>query len=154
MDNLPINDFYDFTFLIPARGVPKGSTHAFKSKHSNKIITQQNGANALYAYQYLVSLGARQRGVKPLDNSVSIKIRYNFARPQSHYIGNKREKGLKASAPKYYAQTPDIDKLDRAVLDGLTGVAYVDDKQVVSLQSEKHWSAECENVHVWIKYLR
>ena len=34
---------------------------------------------------------------------------------------------------------PDIDKLSRAVLDGLTGVAYEDDEQVVKLTAVKEY---------------
>ena len=36
---------------------------------------------------------------------------------------------------------PDLDKLIRAVLDGLTAIAYVDDGQVVSIVAEKAYGA-------------
>ena len=32
---------------------------------------------------------------------------------------------------------PDMDNINKAILDGLNGVAYTDDVQVVSLQSKK-----------------
>mgnify|MGYP006283744691 CR=1 FL=1 len=44
---------------------------------------------------------------------------------------------------------PDIDKLSRAVLDGLTGVAYEDDEQVVKLQASKEYG-ETEGVTIRI----
>ena len=44
---------------------------------------------------------------------------------------------------------PDLDKLIRAVLDGLTGVAYEDDQQVVRLTAQKAYG-ETEGVHIRI----
>ena len=35
------------------------------------------------------------------------------------------------------ARLGDIDKLSRAVLDALTGVAYLDDRQVIQLEARK-----------------
>jgi Holliday junction resolvase RusA-like endonuclease len=37
---------------------------------------------------------------------------------------------------------PDVDKLTRAVLDALTGVAYKDDSQVVQINATKHYLDE------------
>ena len=37
---------------------------------------------------------------------------------------------------------PDLDKLIRAVLDALTGIAYQDDAQVVELLTSKKYGAE------------
>lgn len=45
---------------------------------------------------------------------------------------------------------PDIDKLSRAVLDGLTGVAYEDDEQVVKLTAIKEYG---ETEGVWIRFV-
>ena len=44
---------------------------------------------------------------------------------------------------------PDLDKLIRAVLDGLTDVAYEDDQQVVRLTAQKSYG-ETEGVHIRI----
>lgn len=34
---------------------------------------------------------------------------------------------------------PDIDNIAKSIMDGLNGVAYIDDKQVVGLEVEKHY---------------
>lgn len=52
-------------------------------------------------------------------------------------------RALPASRPKRTVSepdtvTPDADNIAKAVLDGLNGVAYVDDKQVVELHVYKH----------------
>jgi Holliday junction resolvase RusA-like endonuclease len=44
----------------------------------------------------------------------------------------------------------DIDKIPRAVLDALTGIVYVDDKNAVGLVSSKVWGPEGVDVVVEI----
>jgi crossover junction endodeoxyribonuclease RusA len=39
--------------------------------------------------------------------------------------------------PRHAGDAPDLDKLCRAVLDALTGVAWLDDKQVVALDARR-----------------
>lgn len=48
-----------------------------------------------------------------------------------------------ASAPRrvvHHLTTPDLDKLSRLVLDGMTGVLYADDKAVVDLRARKQFA--------------
>lgn len=35
---------------------------------------------------------------------------------------------------------PDMDNLIKTVLDGLNGIAYEDDKQIIKISAEKHWA--------------
>ncbi len=54
-----------------------------------------------------------------------------------------RPKTTKLAAPRL-----DLDKLARALLDGMTGVVYVDDKQVVRLVAAKEWGEDGASVTV------
>lgn len=76
--------------------------------------------------------------------------RANIARSARSVILEKAQKGVEVyltfilKKPKTVTRDepfirPDIDKLSRAVLDGLTGVAYEDDEQVVKLQATKEY---------------
>ncbi len=56
---------------------------------------------------------------------VALRLDFIFRRPDS------------AKKRRHPSVKPDIDKLCRAVLDSLTGVAYLDDAQVVSMSSTK-----------------
>lgn len=68
----------------------------------------------------------------PMDGPVEVRINFRLPRP--------------ASAPRrvtHPAKRPDLDKLIRAVLDGLTaGGAWRDDGQVVTLLATKRFATE------------
>ena len=67
---------------------------------------------------------------------VDVLLEFTFKRPKSHH----NSKGmLKPDAPKHHTQTPDLDNIEKAVLDGLNKVAYTDDKQIVMKHSTKRW---------------
>lgn len=46
-------------------------------------------------------------------------------------------KKAKGSKLKHCTKRPDIDNLEKAVLDGLNGVAFVDDSQIIKSSTEK-----------------
>jgi crossover junction endodeoxyribonuclease RusA len=68
---------------------------------------------------------------------MSLSIVFRFKRPQ----GQIGKRGLKPSAPIHCtsARAGDIDKLQRSTLDSLTGVAFDDDRQVVSVNASKRY---------------
>lgn len=69
---------------------------------------------------------------------VAVSIAFTLPRPKGHF----GVKGVLPSAPKHPTSAPDLDKLARAVLDALTGIAYRDDAQVVGLDVAKHYVAD------------
>jgi Holliday junction resolvase RusA-like endonuclease len=79
---------------------------------------------ALILWRTMIGLEARKVGAFPVPNPVEMTIDFRLPKPKT----------VKRDLP-YVA--PDLDKLIRAVLDALTGVAYVDDGQVVSITSTK-----------------
>lgn len=66
---------------------------------------------------------------------LKVTARFYFPRPKSHYRTGKRANELKDNAPTFCATKPDLDKLQRAIGDALTGVLIRDDNQIV------HWVA-------------
>jgi crossover junction endodeoxyribonuclease RusA len=48
---------------------------------------------------------------------------------------------VRFSVPTPATRPPDLDKLTRAILDALTGIVWLDDRQVVSLHATKGQSA-------------
>jgi Holliday junction resolvase RusA-like endonuclease len=77
----------------------------------------------------------------PLPGGVNVSITFYLPRPRAHYGTGRNSGVLKASAPLYPAVKPDVDKLVRATLDGLTTAgAYADDARVVDLHSSKRYA--------------
>ena len=76
-----------------------------------------------------------ERGTK-----VAIKVWFFIFRPQSDFIADDRTRGLKARAladTRFVTKVPDLDNYLKFILDCLTDLFYVDDKQVVSIKSYK-----------------
>ena len=117
------------SFSVEGKPMPQGSMRAF----NNHIV--HNKSTELLAWRGLIALKAKQAGCKPVDGAISIKLRFRYARPKSV----KREKPTVA---------PDLDKQIRSVLDALTGVAYVDDGQVVCIQATKEYGEPGVDIQV------
>lgn len=72
------------------------------------------------------------------DGPVAVEATYYFTRPSSHYGTGRNSGQLKESAPEWKSTKPDVDKMDRALLDALTQSGVLrDDARVVSLFSKK-----------------
>lgn len=82
---------------------------------------------------------------KPFSGPLVVTLSFRYQRPKSHYLRGV----LRDTAPVHYVQTPDLDNIEKAVLDALNGVAYVDDKQIIRKFTEKSW-AEMPEIEVWI----
>lgn len=77
---------------------------------------------------------------------LKIIVAFYFPRPKSHYRTGKHAGELKDTAPTYCATKPDLDKLQRAIGDALTGVLIRDDSQIVKWDATKLYGepARCE----------
>ena len=99
-------------------------------------------------YEYLVAQSARLVfNEKPLESYIRVSIRAFFAIAKSD---SKKKKQAKLANQLRPAMTPDADNIAKAVLDGLNGVVYADDKQIVELKVIKAY-AEVPRVEVTIE---
>lgn len=123
-----------YTLLIPIRPVPKGSMNS-----------PRVGKPFFYNYKEikletdLIRYEARRVGVKMSPSGWVVHCDFYFKRPKSHYTKSGK---LCSSAPLRHTSKPDSDKLERTVLDALTGVAYKDDSYAYDTASRKHYSTE------------
>jgi len=74
-----------------------------------------------------IALAAKVAGCKPIDSPIIITMRFRVKKPKTV----KRD---------YPTVAPDLDKYIRAVNDGLTGVAFKDDSQVIHITASKVYS--------------
>lgn len=80
---------------------------------------------------------------KPWDlnrKSYEIYIRAYFPIPKSW----SKKKRAEAENGILKPQKPDIDNIAKAILDGLNGIAYIDDKSVFSIKACKYYKKDIE----------
>lgn len=72
-------------------------------------------------------------GQEPVAGAVRVTLEFRLQKPRT------------TKYPDYPRGTPDLDKLTRAALDGLTeGGAFLDDSQVVKIDAEERWAVPGE----------
>ena len=110
--------------------MPKGSKRARTDGVKAWVVDQQPQALAQWEYAVRFVLQNEWKG-PPTAEPVSVILYFNLLKPKS--------------APKkrlYPVTKPDVDKLARAVLDALTGIAIVDDSQVIEIRAVKDYADE------------
>ena len=81
---------------------------------------------------------------------IYLHLLFRFRRPKGHHTAAGQ---LKPSAPVYHVTRPDLDKLCRSTLDGLTGVLFHDDSQVAFMVASKEYAlpGELEGCQIEIR---
>lgn len=92
-------------------------------------------------------------GLPITDRPVYLHLLFRFHRPKGHHNASGK---LKPTAPTDHITRPDLDKLCRSTLDGLTGVLFRDDSQVAFLVASKQYAlpGELEGCQVEIREIR
>jgi Holliday junction resolvase RusA-like endonuclease len=125
-------------FWVAGVAAPKGSTKSFPIPRANgttgvatmnanpktkdwqaRVATEAQRAANDYAFEFITK-----------ENEVKVTAQFILPRPRS-----RKNKG--------FFVKPDLDKLARALLDGLTDVVFEDDSQVVALNVTKEYSKDC-----------
>lgn len=126
-------------FFVPGVPQTKGSARAFMPKGArHPVITNDNPKNKGWAKTITLEAQrmARQMGMQPTNGPVMLRLTFYVPRPQ-----RVRESGTPSTT------RPDLDKMERSVLDALEGVFYLNDAQVCVLHSSKVYG-EPVGVHV------
>lgn len=69
---------------------------------------------------------------------LQIRLEFYLPIPKSY---SKKQREAALAGVLLPTKKPDIDNLVKAVLDGLNGLAYQDDKQIVALEAAKGYGA-------------
>ena len=127
-------------FYVPGVPVPQGSKKSIPHKASGQFV-MIDAHPGLKAWRRTVTDVAREHfGEYGRHAPLMVLARFNLPRPKS----------VKRDHP---AVKPDLDKLTRALLDGITDAGvWVDDGQVITLHVDKRYG-EAPGVHVIIETL-
>lgn len=122
------------SFKVPGEPRGKGRPRATRMGNNIRLYTDAKTS----AYENLVALACQQAmqaaGQPPLTGALALSVIAYVGIPKSTSKA-KREQ----AAEGYLRPTkkPDLDNIIKAVLDGLNGVAFVDDVQVVNISAKK-----------------
>lgn len=129
-----------FVVWVPGTPQPQGSiAYKGRSRAGKPILTSANPTLKPWRQMitWLVQSKLQHKPFPPAA-AVSIEIAFTFPRPKGHF-GTKGN--VLPSAAGAHLVKPDLDKLCRAVLDGLTDAGlFRDDSQVVRLLASKSYS--------------
>ena len=108
-----------YEFSVSGTPITQGSMSVFRGK----IVHQKS--RQLTAWRDAINLACRAI-MEPLDGPVMVNVLFRLQAPRS----------VQRALPHV---RPDVDKLARAALDGMTGAAFADDSQVVRLTATKEY---------------
>ena len=113
---------------------PQGSKRAF----GNRLVEV---SKKVKPWKASIQRAAELAPMDTLDGELSVRITFLMPRPLAHYGTGKNKDVLRETAPKWHSHAPDVDKLARATLDGLTQAGVIaDDKYVCILHAQKKYA--------------
>lgn len=124
----------EISFFIPGEPVAKGRARSFirngKMAHATPDKTVR--------YESTVALFGTQAmaGKAPITGPVSVELFAFFSIPKSWSERNKVGAAIGSIA---CSKKPDIDNLTKIVFDGLNGVTWIDDAQIVDCRITKRF---------------
>ncbi len=92
-------------------------------------------------YQNLVGIMFRSVGGKEIEQKIPVRVHIT-AIYQIPKDTSKAMRELMQEAKLFPVVKPDIDNVTKIILDGLNGIAWHDDSQVVSVLAEKEYGDE------------
>jgi len=129
-------------FHVHGLPIAQGSKRVVPTKQGPRVI-EGNEAKLRPWRQEVANVAIEMmNGERPFSGPVAVRVNFYLPRPRGHFGTGRNEERLRDSAPVAPATKPDLDKLARALLDALTGVAFHDDSQVVSLTTSKLYADE------------
>jgi Holliday junction resolvase RusA-like endonuclease len=128
-------------FTVPGQPVGKGRHRSVARKgKGGKTYIANITPDKTVNYEGLVAYAGQQAmaGRPVLDGAVSVVLRIAVQVPASW----SKKKQAEALAGNVHPTTkPDIDNVEKAIFDGLNGVVWKDDVQVVQVVKSKRYGA-------------
>lgn len=124
------------------RGVPFGPACSVCREQKRGFPRVFSDNSALKGWEKTVRVSAMVKKAKPIEGPIEIRLSFFLPRPKAHFGTGRNAGKVKPSAPKNHTSKPDVDKLARAVLDGLTGTAWGDDAQVETITATKQYAEQ------------
>ena len=134
------------TFIIPGEPSGQGRPRFTTINGHAKAYDPEKSRN-YKAYVKLLALQAvNEINWKCTDKPIRMTIVASCSIPKS---ATKKFRQMALAGFERPTKKPDVDNIYKGIADALTGIAYKDDKQIVSAEIYKNY-AETAQVEVWI----
>ena len=140
-------------FFVAGRPAPQGSKRAYKTKSGHVNVVESS--KKVRPWRDAVRSETAPRFAAPLAGPVWVTVNFYLPRPAGHYGTGRNAAQLRPAAPaRPTGAVDDVDKLLRAVLDGLKdGGAYKDDGQVVTVTARKYYAKGAPGAEITVREL-
>ena len=128
-------------------GEPVGKGRPRFAKRGNFVSTYTPQKTKTYEDEIRMMAKAAKGASEPLETPVTVAIYIRVGIPASFSKQKRKDALANIERP---TKKPDIDNIAKCFLDGMNGIVYLDDKQVVSLHITKVY-AETPAVEVMVK---
>lgn len=101
-------------------------------------------------YEKMIGYEYKAQDGRKFSGKVSVEVTAVFQIPKSWSKVKKHEVIFNGKRPEV---RPDIDNIVKVVMDGLNGIAYDDDSQVVDIKASKVYGVDYEGVLITLEGL-
>ena len=126
-------------FKIEGPGIPQGRPRAVRMGAGVRMYDPPKSK----AYKQMVAAKVRSymkiNGIQTITAPIAVHLNFYFTPPKSY--SKKRIQAIEAKE-ELFTKHLDLDNLVKSVTDGMNGIMYVDDSQIVGLTAGKHYGHE------------
>ena len=122
-------------FFVRGHPVGQGS-----KRHVGRGILIESSKDLQPWRQAIAHAAAAEANGSKLTGPLELHVCFWFQRPSSHFGTGRNAGYVKGKAPSWREQNPDLDKLLRALFDGLTASGIIrDDRFIARVVAEKRF---------------
>lgn len=131
-----MNDFQPVQFVVPGEAVGKGRPRVTTIGGHARMFTPKKTAN----YESLIAVAAQQamQDRELIAGPVMVELRIKVAIAASW---SKKKTQAALDGEVMPTKKPDADNVLKAICDGINGIVFKDDVQVVNVSMSKRFSA-------------
>ena len=122
------------TVVFSMHGEPRGKGRPRTTTRGRLPVIYTDPLTKAYEKSVKDIATLAMRGHKPLEGPLSIAMRFRLSIPKST---TKRLRARFLSGEDAYLGSADVDNMIKSIADGMNGVVFIDDKQIVRLYGEK-----------------
>lgn len=130
--------------VVPGKPVPKGRPRFGRGRTFTPKTTRDYESRIAEA----AAAAMAAAGVQRVAGRVSVIVDASVAIPSS-YRGRKRSDAILG----YSFPSGDVDNFAKAALDGMNGIVWDDDKQVVQMGAAKRWAEDGGQLSIEVYFL-